>query len=527
MPAPSATHDPEVAARRQALLDHLSRLLPDPGQRTAFDEAMSTEPPPALRLNPLMSQAGLLKPAVSAFAEAVPWCDHAFVLTPGRADRCRLGLSLEYALGAVYIQAKATTLAVEALDPQPGERVLDLAAAPGGKASHIAAAMANQGLLVVNEPRRRRMPSLVGNLERLGVHNVVFTQSSGTLLARHFHNFFDRVLLDAPCSGDGILCKDEAMLRYWSPEDAARKAQIQIGLLRAAFHMLRPGGVLVYSTCSLSTEENEDVVAALCHRYPGQVELLPPLEGIAPAPLPPDMAADYPAEFARVTRVWPHLHRTEGAFVARLRKIGEPTQWRHCEGDLGRRLEESDSDSGAPVDNLADGTADLAGDGSVDSFADGAADGSIDSVAAVVGAIESCWDFHLSPPDSAEIAVAGKRINIRPRCSSTLKTHLPSFIRAGMRLASRHKGYAYLSQQSVTLWGHLMDGPSVELTWSQVQEAFREGQVQLREPLSLRGDVICRFGPWTVCRGLIESGVLKASIPKILRTSELCRLTGV
>ncbi len=510
MPPQPPTPNPHLATRRQALLEHLSRLLPDPGQGAAFDEAMSAEPTPALRLNPLMSQTRLLKPALSDFAEAVPWCEHAFVLPPGR---CRLGRCLEHALGALYIQAKATTLAVEALDPQPGERVLDMAAAPGGKASHIAAAMANRGLLVANEPHRRRLPPLVGNLERLGVHNAVFTQSTGTLLARHFHNFFDRVLLDAPCSGDGILCKDEALLRYWSPDDAARKGQIQIGLLRAAFHMLRPGGVLVYSTCSLSTEENEDVVAALFHRYPGQVDLLPlAVEGLEPAPLPPTVAAAYPAEFAHMARIWPHLHRTEGAFVARLRKTGDRTTWRLCEGDLGRLIEEeSDFRAEAPTDGTPgpDAAAEVAR-------------------IEVIRALENRWNFRLPPSDSNEVAVEGRRVNIRPRSSSAIKSHLPGFLRAGMRLANRHKEYAYLSQQSVTLWGHAMDGPCVELTWPQVQQAFRDGQVQLPLPLSLpRGDVICRFGPWTVCRGLLDGAVLKASLPKALRAPELERLTNV
>ena len=139
------------------------------------------------------------------------------------------------------------------------------------------------------------------------------------MLTRYFPNFFDRILVDAPCSGDGIVRKDRNMLTYWSPQDAQHLAQQQKGLLRAAYQMLRPGGTLVYSTCSLSLEENEEVLLGLLRRYKEDVAILPIAEFAGP-PLPDALAAQFPAEFARCIRVWPHHHDTEGAFVARLSK---------------------------------------------------------------------------------------------------------------------------------------------------------------------------------------------------------------
>ena len=192
--------------------------------------------------------------------QSVPWCSEGFALPESDTS---LGQTIEHAMGAYYVQAKAPMLAVEVLAPQPGERVLDLCAAPGGKATQIAARMQNSGLLLANEPQRKRMPALVGNLERCGVANHVLTQAIGTMLTRYFPNFFDRILVDAPCSGDGIVRKDQNMLTYWSPQDAQHLAQQQKGLLRAAYQMLRPGGTLVYSTCSLSLEENEEVLLGL------------------------------------------------------------------------------------------------------------------------------------------------------------------------------------------------------------------------------------------------------------------------
>ena len=258
--------------RLQPLLDHLGLLLPDEKERRAFADCSRTPLPPSLRINPLIAQAEQLHSTLAERGHPVPWCSNGYAFP---ASETRLSHTVEHAAGAYYLQATAPMLAVETLAPQPGERVLDLCAAPGGKTTQLAAHMRNSGLLIANEMSKKRIPALVGNLERCGVGNAVITQAQGTMLARHFHNFFDRILVDAPCSGDGIVRKDLSMLRYWSPDDAQRQAQTQTGLLRAAFHMLRPGGTLVYSTCSLSVEENEHVLLALLQRYGDAVELLP------------------------------------------------------------------------------------------------------------------------------------------------------------------------------------------------------------------------------------------------------------
>ena len=325
-------------ARLNALFNHLEQLLPDGAQRRAFRRFSLTPPPSCLRLNPLMPQAEYLLNALLKRGERTPWCEHAFGLPNSQFPP---GNTLEYALGAFYIQAKAATLAVTALAPRPGERILDMAASPGGKATQIAACMQNTGLLLVNEPQSKRLPGLVGNLERCGVANAIVTRAAGTLMARYFHNFFDRILLDAPCSGDGIIRKDRGMLRYWSVADAQRQAQLQIGLLRAAFHMLRPGGTLVYSTCSLSLQENEDVLLGLEKKFPGQTEVLK-VEGVELAPLPMEIARRYPPTFAGCSRVWPHLHDTEGAFVARIPETG-----RDHMAQVRRRQQFLDANQGA------------------------------------------------------------------------------------------------------------------------------------------------------------------------------------
>ena len=469
--------------RLEALLAHLEQLLTDPTQRPRFRQSMLAPMPACLRLNPLMHQVPDLHRALTARGAQVPWCPHAFAMPNSEKH---LGLSLEYTLGAFYIQAKATTLAAIALKPQPGEVVLDMAAAPGGKATQIAAAMHNTGLLVANEPQRKRLPALVGNLERCGVSNAIVTQASGTLLARYFHNYFDRVLLDAPCSGDGVLRKDQALLRYWSPEDACRQAQQQTGLLRAAFHVLKPGGTLVYSTCSLSLEENEEVLRALLGRYPDQVDILP-VEEIEPAPLPAALASRYPPQFAHCRRVWPHLHDTEGAFAAKIRKRGETT-WSKIASDAGSWQE-------PPVTEPTHERQYL----------------------------ENHWQFTLPLAEDQILARTGRHLYLQSHKTPAFQTHLPFYVRSGMRVARNHKTHYYLSQQAATMWGHTMQKPHLEVTWSQVQELFQGQPLHLAEPLPFKGELLCRFGSWTICRGQVQADGREVAgmLPRELQRQEL------
>lgn len=538
------TFDPR-GDQLEALLRHQARLLPDPAEAQAFGHHMVCPPPACLRLNPLVYQSELLRPFMQRTAESVTWCPDAFVLSePGH----RLGHCLEHALGAVYIQAKATTLAVEALAPQPGERVLDLAAAPGGKATHAAGLMKNTGLLVANEPSRRRLAALIGNLERCGAHNTVTTSASGTLLARWFHNFFDRVLLDAPCSGDGIVCKDQTVLGYWSVEDARRKGCEQIGLLRAAFHMLRPGGTLVYSTCSLSTEENEDVLLGLMRRYPNQVELQA-IDRVDAVPLPADMASSYPSDFRHVVRIWPHHQQTEGGTVALLTKRGA-TRWDRSYGDVSAWLEQAEANAeDEPVPGKA-ASPDLGGiegfadtgvsshsavetgtelEGNAASAAEGTDSPDSQDANAVLAEMESRWGFRVPVPSDQEAYAARRRLDLRPQGSSILEQRLPHFLRAGMRAASLHKGHAYLTQQAIMLWGHAFREQRLEVSWPQVQSLFRGDPIELTGQALPRGDMLCTFGPWSICRALVDTdGVtVRGYVPKSLRRPDLQRLTDV
>jgi 16S rRNA C967 or C1407 C5-methylase (RsmB/RsmF family)/NOL1/NOP2/fmu family ribosome biogenesis protein len=221
--------------------------------------------------------------------EPVPWCPGGFYYAP----ETRPGRHPYHAAGLYYIQEPSAMSAAELLAAQPGELVLDLAAAPGGKATQILGRLAGRGLLVANEIHPARARVLSENIERMGFANAVVTSEPPDRLARRFPGFFDAVMLDAPCSGEGMFRKDPDAVREWSEAAVAACAARQADILDEAAKMVRTGGRLVYSTCTFNREENEETIARFLGRRP-----------------------DF--ELVRTLRLWPHRERGEGHFAALL-----------------------------------------------------------------------------------------------------------------------------------------------------------------------------------------------------------------
>ncbi len=226
--------------------------------------------------------------------------------------------------GELYVQSLASQFASLLLDPQPGETVLDLAAAPGGKASHLAALMKNQGELCVVEPIRPRFFRLRANLHRLGVKIAKFFMTDGRTVGRKVPEKFHRILLDAPCSSESRFCVGQPeTFRTWSLRKIRECQRKQIGLIQSAFQALRPGGRLVYCTCSFAPEENELVVTRLLEHFPEQAEL-------SSIDLDPEVSAPGLTSFAGMTfapkitrcrRLLPS-DRFDGFFYAVITKAG-------------------------------------------------------------------------------------------------------------------------------------------------------------------------------------------------------------
>jgi NOL1/NOP2/sun family putative RNA methylase len=246
----------------------------------------------------------------------VPWCPSGFTLS----GKIKAGKHPYHAAGLYYMQEPSAMAVAEALAPQKDELILDLAAAPGGKTTHIAALTGNKSIVVANEIHQGRTKALSENLERVGATQSVVTNEEVSNLVRQWGAIFDRVLLDAPCSGEGMFRKSAEALEMWSEETVLGCAKRQTSLLSEAAKLVKAGGHLVYSTCTFAPEENEYVIAKFLKEHP-EFELraleLPGTAHGRPEWLPEDL---YTLELSKTLRLFPHQLSGEGHFVARLQK---------------------------------------------------------------------------------------------------------------------------------------------------------------------------------------------------------------
>ena len=243
--------------------------------------------------------------------DVVPWC------AEGRyyPDTIRPAKSIYHHAGLFYIQEPSAMCPVTVLAPQPDHKVLDLCAAPGGKSAQIAGHMQGEGLLVSNDASPTRSRALVKNLERMGVTNAVVTTEMPKKLADRFPQFFDRILVDAPCSGEGMFRRDPDAIKAYTTNKPDACVEMQTDILRHAAKMLKPGGRLVYSTCTFNMKENENVILQFCEAHPDftPVSIDHSTLGISPGL----------GNLPQAGRIFPHLAKGEGHFVALLEKMWE------------------------------------------------------------------------------------------------------------------------------------------------------------------------------------------------------------
>ena len=278
--------------------------------------------------------------------QPVPWCEEGFFID--RADRGEaLGKDLLHLVGHFYMQEAASMLPVALLDPQPGETVLDMSAAPGSKTTQAAAMMQSGGVIIANDVQENRLWTLKNAIYRLGVTNVIVTKKVGQWFSKHMTERFDRVLCDAPCTAQGTARKDSDALNYCSMDNIEKMARLQVALLASAINAAKVGGRIVYSTCTLTPEENEGVILEVLKMFGGKVEVVDPTTSnqwsvvsgqhdlfqkviedskivqkyltTSHSPLP-------------TLRLWPQTYDTEGFFSAVLTKTAStrdatPMQW--------------------------------------------------------------------------------------------------------------------------------------------------------------------------------------------------------
>ncbi len=265
-----------------------------------------------LRLNPLKTKT---PPDLSRFGlTPVPWADGGYYYNMDS----RPGLSAYHEAGLYYLQEPSAMAPAGLLDVRPGMRVLDLCAAPGGKTTQLAAALQGQGLLVCNEIHPKRARILARNVERLAVANALVLNEHPQRLAERFSGFFDRILVDAPCSGEGMFRKEEAAVADWSPETVEMCARRQLEILRCAAGMLAPGGRLVYSTCTFAPQENEGTVSRFLAEAPDFTVAAAEAPWFAPGR--PGWVENPAPGIERTFRLWPHKLNGEGHYAAVLEK---------------------------------------------------------------------------------------------------------------------------------------------------------------------------------------------------------------
>lgn len=290
------------------LVNRFLQYVPDVEQ---FFEKMESKPMQYIRINTLKADAASFQRRLEAKGFEFGATVLSEVLAVKKAPMSA-GATTEYMLGHYYLQDLSSCMAVEALDVQKGQNVLDMAAAPGGKTTFIAQRMQNTGAIIALETSEKRSRSMAFNLARLGVFNTCVCKMDG--LEAEKLGKFDRVLLDAPCSCEGVIAKDPSRKTSHAPEDVDYCSSRQEKMLEVAIKATKPGGIIVYSTCSFAPEENESVVEAVVEKLGVTVE--PFGHGVAGL----DLFGDRKFKNGRNTRrFYPHLHDTTGFFVARIR----------------------------------------------------------------------------------------------------------------------------------------------------------------------------------------------------------------
>lgn len=288
----------------QAFVDRMAVQLGD--ELPAFLHSYEEPYHRGIRLNPHKGDAEMLRSLLGGdLLEPVPWEPTGHYL---HMDS-RAGAHILHEAGAWYLQEPSAMIPAAVLDPQPGERILDLCAAPGGKSTQLGLRMAGQGTLICNEPIRDRARILSRNVERMGLTNAVVVSEWPEKLAERWPEAFDAIQCDAPCSGEGMFRRHPETREEWSAESPEGCAKRQGDILDSAARMLRPGGRLVYSTCTLNRIENEGVIEGFLTRHPDFT--------LRPFTLP---GLDAPQG---MLTIYPHCIKGEGHFVALLTRQGE------------------------------------------------------------------------------------------------------------------------------------------------------------------------------------------------------------
>lgn len=253
--------------------------------------------------------------------EPIPWIENGFYYD---GDKVQAAKHPYYFAGLYYLQEPSAMTPANRLPIEPGDKVLDVCAAPGGKATELGAKLNGEGVLMANDISNSRAKGLLKNLEVFGIGNVLVLSEEPGKLVSYFPEYFDKILIDAPCSGEGMFRKDKKMVKAWEEHGPEFFAKIQRSIVTQAAQMLKPGGMILYSTCTFDPEENEGTIEYLKEQYPEfEIKPIAPYEGFSCGK--PEVTKSKAESFLNTVRIWPHKMHGEGHYLALLQK-GEVTQ---------------------------------------------------------------------------------------------------------------------------------------------------------------------------------------------------------
>lgn len=280
--------------------EHISTIIGNE-EKDKLIEAINKEPIKCLRVNTLYYDVNKLKNNYPNIIKN-ELIDYSYYYDKNEYD---LGKSIEHFAGGIYIQDASAMLVTHILNPKENERVIDLCAAPGGKATQAAILMKNTGLVVANDYNEKRSEILSENVERLGITNTIVLNEKVDKISNHFGGYFDKVILDAPCSGEGMFRKNDESYLDWSIEKVKRCSDIQKELIIQAYQLLKKDGIMVYSTCTFEKEENEDIVQYLLNNSNASLINIQDIPGSIRG-----------IEMKETIRLYPSHFKGEGQFIA-------------------------------------------------------------------------------------------------------------------------------------------------------------------------------------------------------------------
>ncbi|MDW7548297.1 16S rRNA (cytosine(1407)-C(5))-methyltransferase RsmF [Pseudoalteromonas peptidolytica] len=412
-------------------------------------------------------------------AQPIPWCEEGFWITRSDIEEAKLAIGNTdiHLSGCIYVQEASSMLPPTALKTTitDNDINLDMASAPGSKTSQLAAYMGGHGVLVANELSSSRLKALAANMKRMGIHNVALSHFDGCIFGDYMYECFDNILLDAPCSGEGTVRKDPNALKNWSIESNVEIAAVQKQLIDSAFQALKPGGSLVYSTCTLTPLENQQVCQYLVDSYPDAVSiesLATLFEGAEDAVTPEGYL-----------HVWPQVYDSEGFFIAKFTKI------------MSVPAKDPKQKKGVFPFNP------------------------VDKKTAQTFSSVLKKQFGISELQGTLMA-RDKEVWLFPNGFDAIQARI-KYARIGVLVGTTHKNGIRLEHEFATAFGHLATQNILELTKTQARDYFNGKDIRLDTTTTLTGEVVLMLCGSAIGLGKWQKNKVKNSLPRDLIKDDL------